>query len=217
MLDVARFCKLRPTLYHLSAEGSWPGIQRHGLLSSKLILNRFGADHQRVLEIETHRLSRSYPLQSQEHGSFVLRDRTTLSHPELTHALQGSCSPGRWIDLLSQRVFFSAQRKSLDSLLQAPLNRKLSHVVLEVNTGRLFDNYGSAIEVADINTGYTKRQPAFRSPQTFQSPASYTRTGSRSIVEVTVLNSVPEILPLLRRAVLRRPNGTEELLYSGPI
>lgn len=214
MLNIEKFCQLRPTLYHLAAEGAWPAIQRHGLLSSKEILNKFSVDKQFMREIETHRLQRSYLLQSDEHGCFTLRDRTTLTHAELTIALDGSCTSHEWIDLLSQRVFFFAKKSSLESLISAPLNRKLSHVLLEIETRRLFAAYASSIEVANINTGYTKRQPAFRSPDTFQSPANYIRTGTSQIIEVTVLNSVPNLMPLLKRAILRKPCGTEELLYS---
>ncbi len=214
MLDVDRFCTLRPALYHLSAGTSWSTIQRHGLLSSSEILRKFRLEAPRVREIETHRLRSFYLLQSDEHGSFTLRDRSTLSYAGLTKALRESCSPDQWIDLLSQRVFFFAQKSSLESLVSAPLNRKLSHVILKVDTRKLFTTYASSIEIADMNTGYTKRKAAVRGPSSFQPPANYVRTGSRQIVEVTVLNSVPTLMPLLQQAVLRKPCGVEELLYS---
>ena len=204
-----------PTLYHLSAEGSWPGIQRHGLLSSKLILNKFGIDEKRLREIETHRLSHAYPLHSEEYGSFVLRDRTTLSHAELTYALQGSCSSDHWINLLSQRVFLFAQKKSLENLLKAPLNCKLSHVVLEVETCKLFDRHASVIEVAEINN-------RLREAQTGTPQPSYLSVSSQlhqNRNETDCRSHGPEQHPehpclCLRSAVLRRPDGTEELLYS---
>ncbi len=215
MLDIERFCKLRPTLYHLSAADSWPCIKRHGLLSSNEILSKFSIDKQLAREIEKHRLTSSYQLKSESHGSFTLRDRTTLSHAKLESALGGSCTPDEWIDLLNRRVFFFAQRKSLERLLRAPLNYQQSHVIFEVDAQKLLEAHASTIEVADINTGYTKRNSARRDPSTFQSPATYLKTGDRQIIEVTVLKSVPVLLPLLQRVVLRRPGGREEVLYTG--
>ena len=214
MLDIDKFCKLRPVLYHLSAAESWPGIQRHGLLSSRQILSKCGIAEQRVQEIEMQRLSRSYLLQSDEHGSFTLRDRTTLSHAGLEVALGQACSPDKWIDLLNQRVFLFPHSTSLRNLLRAPLNSKLSHILLEVSTRKLFDAYASSIELADINTGYTKRKPAGRGPHTFQTPQNYPRAGGAKIIEVSVLQGIPDIMGLLQRTLLRRPDGTEELLYS---
>ncbi len=213
MLDLQKFCKLRPTLYHLAAADAWPSIQRHGLLSSNHILHKFGVDDSLARKIELHRLRSSYRLTSKSHGSFTLRDRTTLSHATLRATLDSSCTPEEWIDLLSQRVFFFAQQKSLQNLLRAPLNRELSHVVLDVDTKKLFQLYSSTIQLSDINTGYTKRKAARRGLFTFQSPATYRRTGNRQIIEVTVLNSVVNILPLLQRAILCRPGGIEELLH----
>ena len=214
MLDVDKFCKLRPVLYHLSAAESWPFIQRHGLLSSKQILLKCSVDEERKQEIEKHRLRRSYLLESDGHGSFTLRDRTTLSHAGLAVALGKACSPDQWIDLLNQRVFLFARRTSLENLLRAPLNRELSHILLEVDTRKLFDAYASSIELADINTGYAKRRPAQRGLHTFQASQKYSRTGGAKIIEVTVLRGIPDIMGLLQRTVLRRPDGTEELLYS---
>ena len=214
MLDIDKFCKLRPRLYHLSAAESWTGIQRHGLLSSRQILLKCSVAEERVREIEKHRLIGSYLLQSDEHGSFTLRDRTTLSHPGLAVALEKTCSPEQWIDVLNQRVFLFARKTLLENLLKAPLNRKRSHLLLEVNTRKLFDAYASSIELADINTGYTKRKPAQRGPHTFQTPQNYSRTGGAKIIEVTVLEGIPDIMKLLQRTLLRKPDGTEEILYS---
>ncbi len=214
MLDVDRFCKARPVLYHLAAEEAWPGVQRHGVLSSNAIYRTCGVDDPLRRQIETDRLGASYRLESQEHGVFTLRDRTTLSHRGLEKALSGSCSPDQWINLLNRRVYFFAQKTSLENLRKAPYNRDLSHIVLEVDTRKLFELHTGSIEVAEINTGYTKRSPAKRSPASFQSVQNYMRTAARKIVEVTVLDAVPELLPLLRRAVRRKPCGAEELLYS---
>ena len=205
-------CGLGPTLYHLAAGEAWPGICKHGLLSSDQLYKLFQIEPLHVLEIETERLQRAYPLHSPEHGTFTLRDRTTLTHKGLTVALNGSCTPGKWIDLLNQRVFLFAQKSSLDSLIHAPLNRELSHVILELDTRKLLDRHRDSIEVADINTGYTRRHPAPRSPSTFRPINTYVKTGSRKIVEVTVLDGILDILPLLQRAVLRAPRGTEQVL-----
>ena len=205
---------LGPTLYHLAAGEAWPGICKYGLLSSDQLYKLFRLDPSHVLQIETERLQRADLRDTPEHVVFTLRDRTTLTHKGLTAALNGSCTPGEWIELLNRRVFLFAQKSSLDRLIRAPLNRELSHVILELDTRKLLDRHQESIEVADINTGYTKRSPAQRNPSTIQSIGRYVKTGSRKIVEVTIPGSIPDILPLLQRAVLRKPCGTEHVLHG---
>ena len=36
------FLELHPRLYHMTSDGAWPPIQRHGLLSTAAILDRAG-------------------------------------------------------------------------------------------------------------------------------------------------------------------------------
>ena len=38
---IANITALYPPLYHMAAEGSWPSIQRHGLLSTSALLDLY--------------------------------------------------------------------------------------------------------------------------------------------------------------------------------
>ena len=40
-MDVADLCNEYPLAYHMAALGSWPSIQRRGLLSTTALLARF--------------------------------------------------------------------------------------------------------------------------------------------------------------------------------
>ena len=41
---IADFLDLHPRLYHMTSDGVWPSIQRHGLLSTSAILDLAGYD-----------------------------------------------------------------------------------------------------------------------------------------------------------------------------
>ena len=43
-ISVDELAATYPKLYHVTSEGSWQGIQRHGLLSTKALLDLFGID-----------------------------------------------------------------------------------------------------------------------------------------------------------------------------
>jgi hypothetical protein len=40
-VDVDEFCERYPRLWHLADADAWPGIQRHGLLTTSQLLDRF--------------------------------------------------------------------------------------------------------------------------------------------------------------------------------
>ena len=40
-MEIERLISRYPTLYHMAEDGSWESIQRHGLLSTSALLDRF--------------------------------------------------------------------------------------------------------------------------------------------------------------------------------
>jgi len=70
---VGKFFELNPKLYHMSAEGAWPVIQRHGLLSTTAVLDKAEIDGRRRTDLESRRRLQSTIVEV-GHDRFVLRD-----------------------------------------------------------------------------------------------------------------------------------------------
>src|SRR6266851_6816860 len=118
-----------------------------------------------------------------------------------------------WRRLIDSKIFFWAQKKSCDGLLNARLYRKQIHTIIEVRSRKFLSAFSSSIEIADINTGSVIHTPARRGSATFQSLEAYSRTKKRQIVEVTIPDRIPDIVNFVKRVTHRHPNGQEELLY----
>jgi hypothetical protein len=52
-VTIDEFAATYPQLYHLAEAGSWPSIERHGLLSVSALLDLFEVDGNRREELES--------------------------------------------------------------------------------------------------------------------------------------------------------------------
>src|SRR6185436_11524880 len=99
---VSRF----PRLYHMAEAGSWPSIERHGLLSTTALLDLFeikGAERE-ALELQ-HR-PESVEIRHPRHGVAIIRDQKPLREKSLKQALQDGLAPRDWYRILNEKVFF---------------------------------------------------------------------------------------------------------------
>ena len=187
-----------PRLYHMAEAGSWPGIMRHGLLSTSALLDLFevrGPDRNTIES--THRpesLTITHPL----HGTAVIRDQKPMSDKALRRALRGSLSPADWYRILNRMVFFWLTEKRLKRLLEAIEYRDKRQTVLTIDTARLLERHGHRVRLSPMNSGNTRPYPHPRGRDTFLPLSEYPfesrrKRGREPAVELTVEYSVPDI------------------------
>ena len=105
---------------------------------------------------------------------------------------------------INSRVFFWATRDRLDRLRSAKQYRDEAQVLLHIDTRELVDRYEQQIQLCRFNSGaITQRNHPARSHDSWVSINRYPyeeyrrRYGHRrALAEVTVLESVPDVLEL---------------------
>ncbi len=219
--ELGELLKACPTLFHMAAAGSWPSIQRHGLLSTSALLDRFGTAGmpRRRLE-EDHRAS-SVCLGA----GVVIRDQKPMGEARLRRCLPEDMQPSDWYRLLNGRVFFWLTLRRLHTLLEAAPYRAAEHDVLEIDAERLVADYRPVIELCPINSGAVGRSFSKRDRTTFRSIQDYdfarrrrsalhSRPAGECVVELTIPGGVPDIGSFVRRVVSMRGRVVTRTLYQ---
>ena len=203
-----------PTLYHMAEDGSWESVQRHGLLSTSALLDRFEIEDEQRFAIESACRPEIVCLEHPEYGTALVRDNKPMQEKALERCLL-EMTPREWYEHLNRRVFFWVERKRLLKLLGARAYRDRPHLVLEVETAGLLKRHGERVLLSPINSGATfALGPAPRGPETFRRIAEH--PDGKPIVEFSVDYSVPDIAEFTLR--VGRWWGTEELeeVWSHP-
>ena len=205
-----------PVLYHMAERGSWPSIQRHGLLSTSALLDLFAVDNESRIVIEARRRPEGITLEHPELGWAVVRDQKPMDDRGLKQCLQDGLTPENWYKILNARTFFWLTRSRLIRLLTAKPYRDKEHDVLELDAATLVRAYMSQITLSPINSGATKPFPAPRGKDTFLPIAEYPyaawrmkRPKGERAVELAVTGGVPDIERFVKRVSVMR--GTEVL------
>ncbi len=71
-----------PVLYHMAERGSWPSIQRHGLLSTSGLLDLYGISGAEREAIEARRRPTNVEIQRASLGRAVVRDQKPMDDLE---------------------------------------------------------------------------------------------------------------------------------------
>ena len=195
----------------MAERGSWPSIQRHGLLSTSALLDLFAVPEPKRSSIERAHRPGCVLLQHPSHGRAAIRDQKPMSDAALRRCLQDGMTPGEWYTLLNNRVFFWPTRARLLGLLGARPYRALDHDVLELDTASLVRAHQASITRSPINTGSTfNLGPAPRALGTFQPIASFdyaarrrTRSPADCVVELTVARGL-DVRPFVKRVTSMR-------------
>ncbi len=205
-MDAKAFAARFPRLFHMAEAGSWPSIQRHGLLSTSALLDLFEVRDERRVALEARHRPESVALQHPRHGTAVVRDQKPMDDQGLARSLGGGLTPADWYRLLNARVFFWVSAERLTRLLGARAYRDKRQTVLTVDTARLLARHEARVLLSPINSGATKPFPAPRGPDTFLPLARYPfaywdqkRKRREPVVELTVEHSVPDIRELVLR------------------
>lgn len=202
------FVRQFPSLFHMAERGSWSSIEKHGLLSTAMLLERFKISDCRRKELERRPRRRSVDIQHPDFGNAVLRDQKTLSIKKLLgpardgeRVLLDGLAPCEWCKILNSKVFFWLTRERLKKMLSAREYKEKRHLVLTVDTKRLLDTHAQCVRLSPINSGSTLFSPVARGPNTFLPLAEYPieywkrkrQSTKNSVVKLTVKNSIPDI------------------------
>lgn len=199
-MNIEELISTYPRLYHMAANGSWPNIQKNGLQSTRVLLDRYEVvAPQRNELLRSHRpecVSISHP----KHPVAVIRDQKPMSDGGLEKALGDSCSPSDWYELLNNMVFFWLSESRLRTMLSAKAYRDQKHDVLTIDSRSLIMAHRDNILLSPMNSGNTKPYPHPRTPDIFQTISNFpfaerrkTRPIKNTVVELTVKHSVPDI------------------------
>ena len=163
-----------PNLFHMAEEGTWPSIQRHGLLSTSALLDLFEITGDRRQSIESEWRPRSVSIEHQEHGTAVIRDQSPMDPYSLVPLLLDGLEPADWYKIINRKTFFWATRDRLNRFLNARPYKGSVHDVVTVDTRSLVDRYEDDITLASFNTGVSAFGPSHqRGLSTFKSIQDY--------------------------------------------
>ena len=181
-----------PRLFHMSEGGSWPSIQRHGLLSTTALLDLFEIDGHERSNIETKWRRRSVSIRHPEYGIAVIRDQGPMPPHTLAPLLDG-LTPSGWYELINRKSFFWATEDRLRRFLNAGPYRHQVHDVITVETQGMVERHWEIISLSSFNTGVSSFGPEYRrGVNSFRRIDEY--RGNQSIAEITVDYSVPDIV-----------------------
>lgn len=183
----------------MAADGSWPSIARHGLLSAAALVERWEVARPGIRSsLLDQRRPDSAVLEHPEHGIAVVRDHKPIHDGSLVDALV-DMTPEQWFEVLNERVFFFLQKRRLESLLGA--YSKAPQIVITVNTASLVATHEDRIELCRINSGFAQpHNKVARGRRSFLPIAEYPHLerkvalkSATDIAELTVLGGVPDI------------------------
>lgn len=189
-----------PRLYHVTEVDSWTSIFQYGLLSTSYLLNLFEIAGEDRAALENQRRATAQIIHHPKHGTITLNDNIPLSDAALASCLDDGLTPSDWYRILNSRVFFWADERGMQRLLNARLNRNRSRDILIVDTLSFVQAHAEHIELSPINSGSTIRRPARRGLQTFTPLLKYSyydwqrlRGRLDSITEIAVRDGILDI------------------------
>lgn len=208
-MDPGRLAARFPRLYHMAHFGSWPSIERHGLLSTSRLLDVFEIHGRERDRIESRWRSTSIRIEHPEHGQAVVRDQLPLRPDLLQRCLTDGMTPEDWYRTLNAHVFFWVDEPHLKTLLNARAYRELPQTILVLDTARLLERHLPAVRLSSINSGSILRGGAPRGRETFLPVADHTQS---RLVELCVTGAVTDVRALVLAVEHWWPDGRRELL-----
>jgi hypothetical protein len=210
-----------PILYHMAELGSWPSIERNGLLSTSALLDAVGVVGAERARIEAQRRPTNVTLTGGKFGRVVVRDQKPIDDAGLARCLEDGLTPEQWYRLLNGKVFFWLTESRLHRLLGAGAYRELSHDVLELDSAPLVAAYRDAITLSPMNSGCTKPMPHPRGQQTFLRIEAYPyahwrtrRKRGERVVELAVNEGVRDVRKYVKRVREMRGTSVIRTIYE---
>jgi Family of unknown function (DUF7002) len=193
-----------PRLYHMAAQGSWPGIERYGLLSTSALLDLFEVRGAHREEIESHHRPESVTISHVKVGTAVIRDQKPMHDAGLRRALADGLAPQDWYRILNEKVFFWLTRDRLTRMLNAKAYRDKRQTVIVLDTRSLLERHSEKAILSPMNSGCTKPFPHARGKKTFLPLREYPFSerlsrGLEPVVELAVAHGVEDVSELALR------------------
>lgn len=192
-----------PVLYHMAEAGSWPMIQRHGLLSTQALLDLFGVTGGQRDQIEAVKRDETIRIDHPALGTAWVRDNKPINETVLRRTLEG-ISEADWYRSLNSRVFFWLTEDRLTRLRNAPPYRGRQHDILRLSTPRVLDRYGEDVELSPLNSGavhpaanYARGVGTFRTINEYPWVERCRIAPQEPIVELTVPYAVANVEELV--------------------
>lgn len=209
-----------PRLYHMAEEGTWPSIERSGLLSTSALLDHFEIQGHERRGIEATRRPESVRISHPQHGEAVIRDQKPLSESALFKCLSGM-TPKEWYKELNGRVFFWLSEERLLRLLQARAYRGKTHCVLTLDTQSLLQRHAARVTLSPINSGSTVFRPQPRGKSTFARIQDYPFDDWRrkrgikdAVVELAVDHRVADVRDFVIRVAHMKDGKVQEAILD---
>ncbi len=184
-----------PCIYHVAGAGTWPSIQRRGLLSTSAALDALGITGERREAIEGGHRPAMLSLHPGAPDDIVLRDQKPMPPSRLARALPADISAEHWYRLINAKVFFWVSPERLGRLLRSYGDQP--HDVLRVDTACLLGVHAAQVSLCHMNSGNTLPFPLRRDPSIFRRISDYPvrRSGApvKEVVELVVDYAVPDI------------------------
>ncbi|WP_395449655.1 DUF7002 family protein [Aminobacter sp. UC22_36] len=184
----------------MAEDGSWPSIQANGLLSTSALLDLYRVEGQDRFALESQRRAESVIIKRDEYPDAIVRDQKPMSDSALKKCLLDGLTPQEWYENLNRKTFFWLSKERLWRLLGAKAYREEPQTVLTIDTAALVAAHRERILLSPINSGSTIMKPQPRGNGTFMTVADYpyadrrrTRTHADALVELVVLDGVPDI------------------------
>lgn len=197
--------RLYPTLYHMAEGGTWPSIQRHGLLSTAALLDLFEITGEARTAIELRHRPESVTISHPSYGDAVIRDQKPIHPAKLERCLVG-CTPEEWYAFVNARVYFWVTEDRVRGLRAARAYRDSARTLLVIDTAAFLACYGPRVLLSPINSGSTLYRPVRRGLHTFRPLGDYPYQDRReqrgvrlAIGELTVDYSIPDLARYVRR------------------
>lgn len=209
-----------PTLYHMAALGSWPSIQRHGLLSTSALLDLYGVNGAGRQRIEAEHRPDTVLIKTDGRGEASIRDQKPMSDEGLRRALRDGITPTEWYRILNSKVFFWVTEERLGRLLGAGTYKNDWHDVLLLDTASVLRVHEAKVVLAGMNTGCTKPWPHPRGRDTFLPLGQYpfdARVKSHredAVVEFAVEGGVPDAAAHALKVYKARSGKKWQLLWE---
>ena len=220
-LRAAELAERFPRLFHMAEAGSWPSIEKHGLLSTSRLLDLFEIRGNERTAIEARHRPHNMCIQHPKYGTAIIRDQKPMSDAALKLCLRDGMSPADWYRLLNRHVFFWLTRARLDRLLSARAYRNARHTIIEIDTKRLLDVHQIHVFLTPINTGSTLFKPQPRGRDTFQPIDKYpfdqwrARRGARdAIAELVVPDAVNDVTKFVLRVTEEGSGAATKILVQ---
>ncbi|PZG00891.1 hypothetical protein C1I93_01040 [Micromonospora endophytica] len=204
-MDVEELIARHPRVFHTMSATAWPSVQRHGLLSTQQLIDLFNLDAAERDRLLNAPRKRSTVLRAPGLPPAVIRDQKPMKF--IAEKIDPDSSLAAYLAAINSRVFFWASAQRLDRLRQAKEYRTEGQVVLHVDTRALVERHGPRIELCRLNSGaVTQKNHPMRGHRSWLPIADYPYAEYRrrygrdgALVEVTVLDAVPDILDLTHK------------------